>query len=125
MGRACNVTVTLVPARHASGRGLFDAGRTLWTGYVAESGGRAVYYSGDTSWGDHLEGIAKKFSAVKFDAAFIENGQYDESWPDYHMFPEETAKAVKSAPKAAAEKKASSVVKPPKKKRKRRLFLIL
>lgn len=88
------VSVTLVPARHASGRGLFDADRTLWTGYVAEKGGRAVYYSGDTSWGDHLEGIPRKFSGVTFDAAFIENGQYDESWPDYHMFPEETAKAA-------------------------------
>ena len=51
--------MTLVPARHASGRGIFDADRTLWTGYVAESGGRAVYFAGDTSWGYDVEVSAK------------------------------------------------------------------
>jgi Beta-lactamase superfamily domain len=39
-----NFTVHCVPALHFSARGLFDRNKSLWCGYVIESGNRIVYF---------------------------------------------------------------------------------
>ncbi|MDH2998737.1 hypothetical protein A1D22_02725 [Pasteurellaceae bacterium LFhippo2] len=87
--------ITSVPARHNTGRSLFDKNKTLWSGYVFKTPAEQIYYSGDTSFGDgkHFEQIAKHFG--QFDLALIENGQYNTAWLDNHLLPEQTAEVAK------------------------------
>lgn len=82
-----------VPARHNSGRGLTDKNRSLWAGWVLETADEKIYYSGDSSYGGHFADIGRRFGG--FDWAFVENGQYNAAWEDNHMFPEQTARAVR------------------------------
>ena len=49
--------VTFVPAQHSSARGLLDRHRSLWGGYMIESRGRRVYFSGDTGYSKHFSDI--------------------------------------------------------------------
>ena len=83
---------TVVPAWHNSGRGLKDAKKSFWGGFVIQGGGETVYYSGDSAYGPHFAEIGQRFPDI--DIAFIENGQYDRRWPDDHMFPQLTAQAA-------------------------------
>lgn len=88
------IEITATPARHNTGRGLFDKNRTLWAGYVLKTPTEQFYYSGDSSWGNgsQFTQIAEKFG--QFDIAFVENGQYHTTWRDNHLFPEETAEVA-------------------------------
>ena len=92
------VRYTALPARHDSSRSLFDRNKSLWSGFAIEHGSERFYYHGDSAQGKQFDEIAKRFGG--FDIAFIENGQYNERWPNNHLFPEQTAAlAVKLAPK--------------------------
>ena len=51
--------VVFVPARHGSGRGLFDRNKTLWGGFVIETSVGNVYFAGDTAYG-HFLGTSRK-----------------------------------------------------------------
>ena len=84
--------ITLVPARHFSGRNLLRSNVTLWTGFVLETGGRRIFYSGDTGYGPHFKDIGDRFDG--FDLAIVEDGQYDRNWKYIHMMPEEVALAA-------------------------------
>jgi len=86
------VSFTAAPARHSSGRGLFDHNATLWASWVIECGDASVFFSGDSSYGPHFREIRERYGP--FDLAFIENGQYDSRWPEVHMLPEQSARAV-------------------------------
>lgn len=88
---ADTLSVHGVPARHYSGRWL-TRNRTLWTGFVLESGRRRLLFSGDTGYGPHLQEIARRFDG--FDLVALDMGQYDERWPFIHMTPEEAARAA-------------------------------
>lgn len=80
-----------VPARHFSGRGLFDGNNTLWAGWVVQSDSKNIYYSGDTGYANHFAEIGKRYGP--FDLAMIKIGAYGESWPYVHVNPEEAVKA--------------------------------
>lgn len=79
------------PAKHFSGRGLFDRNKTLWASWIIRDGNQTLYYSGDSGYGPHFEAIGEKYGP--FDLAFIECGQYNKNWRHVHMMPEESAKA--------------------------------
>lgn len=83
---------TAVPSRHNTGRSLWHKNRTLWCGWVIETGTEKIYYSGDSAYGKHFSQIGQFFGG--FDLAFIENGQYNTAWLDNHMLPTQTAKAA-------------------------------
>ncbi|MES2560342.1 MAG: MBL fold metallo-hydrolase [Bacteroidota bacterium] len=87
-----SVTITAVPARHFSGRGL-TRGKTLWASYVLDIHGYKIFVGGDSGYDTHFKTIGEKFGP--FDIAMIECGQYGTSWPLIHMTPEETAVAAK------------------------------
>lgn len=88
-----SLTLTAVPARHDSARTAFDGKKSLWAGWVFQTDNEQFYFSGDSSYTPHFKQIGEKFG--KFDLAFVENGQYNELWPDNHMFPHQTIQAVK------------------------------
>lgn len=80
--------ITSTPARHASGRGLFDQGKSLWMGFAIAGSVHKVYYSGDTGPFKTATGIGTRLGP--FDFTLIECGQYDPAWPDWHMAPEQS-----------------------------------
>ncbi|BDD09621.1 hydrolase [Fulvitalea axinellae] len=85
---------TLTPGRHTSGRGLTDAGETLWGGWAIKKGERNLYYSGDTGYYENgFREIGERLGP--FDLSLMQVGAYDKNWPSWHMFPEEAVKAQK------------------------------
>lgn len=83
--------ITCTPARHASGRGLFDKDRTLWGGYAFRNAHHRVYFSGDTGMFPGLSDIGDRLGP--FDLTMIEAGAYGAAWPDWHLGPEQAVKA--------------------------------
>jgi len=96
--RAGALALTLVPARHASGRVQPRSDVTLWGGFALVGERHRVYYSGDTGLFDEMDAIGRRFGP--FDVALIEAGQYDAAWPDWHLGPEQ---AVLSAQRVRAK----------------------
>ena len=86
------LTVTLVPARHASGRVQPQSDLTLWGGFALVGAQHRVYYSGDTGLFEAMAEIGLRFGP--FDLAMIEAGQYDADWPDWHLGPEQSVLAA-------------------------------
>lgn len=84
-------TVTALPARHFSGRSL-TRNKTLWNSYRLQLDAYNIFIGGDSGYGPHFKTIGDTHGP--FDIAFIENGQYGKSWPNIHMFPEQTAQAA-------------------------------
>ena len=85
------ITIVATPARHFSGRGLFDRNRTLWCSWVISRNGRKVFHSGDTGMTAQFKEIGKKYGP--FDLAFIKMAAYNENWPDIHLNPEQAVEA--------------------------------
>lgn len=83
--------VTLLPARHFSGRGLKRNG-ALWVSFALKTPTQKIYMGGDSGFDTHFHAIGKQFGP--FDIAILECGQYDKSWKYIHMMPEEVAQAA-------------------------------
>lgn len=92
-GLGDNTLVSAVPARHFSGRGLFDRNKTLWCGYVIEHPSGHIYFAGDTGYGNFLKEIGKAFAPIQ--TAILPIGAYKPRWfmEAIHMSPEEAVKA--------------------------------
>ena len=85
------VEIVSTPARHASGRVLFDKDATLWNGFAILGNAHRVYYSGDTGLFPAMREIGEKLGP--FDCTMIEIGQYHRAWPDWHIGPEQAVQA--------------------------------
>ena len=85
------ITLTATPARHFSGRGLADAGRTLWAGWAIAGPTHRVFYSGDTALQDEFLEIGRRLGP--FHLTMIEVGAYDALWADVHLGPEQAVLA--------------------------------
>jgi L-ascorbate metabolism protein UlaG (beta-lactamase superfamily) len=85
------LTVVCTPARHASGRQLFDKDSKLWAGYALIGAQHRVFYSGDTGLFRGMRDIGERLGP--FDVAMIESGQYHRTWPDWHVGPEQAVDA--------------------------------
>lgn len=72
------VRVTAVPVQHFSGRGLHDRDATLWCGFVAELGGRRLFFAGDTGYSPDFADIAARFPQM--DLSLLPIGAYDPRW---------------------------------------------
>lgn len=87
-----NLQITFTPTRHFSGRGLSSLSKCLWGGWALQSAEEKIWFSGDSGYGDHFKEIGKKLGP--FDLGFMECGQYNNDWPQIHMFPEESVRAA-------------------------------
>ena len=85
------LTFICTPAQHFSGRKFNTGQTTLWSSWVIQSKTDNIYFSGDSGYANHFKEIGDKYGP--FDLALLECGQYNESWADIHMMPEETAQA--------------------------------
>ena len=86
-----SISLVCTPARHFSGRGLFDRATTLWCSWVIKGTKNNIYFSGDSGYDTHFKEIGDKYGP--FDISLMECGQYNEDWKLLHMMPEETVKA--------------------------------
>jgi L-ascorbate metabolism protein UlaG (beta-lactamase superfamily) len=79
------------PARHFSGR-TFTRNKTFWSSFILRSANFTIYIGSDSGYDAHFKTIGEKFGTI--DLAILENGQYNEAWPDIHMMPEQTVQAT-------------------------------
>ncbi len=84
------LSFTATPARHFTGRGI-KRGQTLWSSFVLKTKDNNLFLGGDSGYDKHFKEIGEKFGP--FDLAILESGQYNKSWPNIHMMPEETVQA--------------------------------
>ncbi|MEO6323635.1 MAG: MBL fold metallo-hydrolase [Thermoanaerobaculia bacterium] len=89
--RVGTIEIVCTPARHASGRTIFDRDRNLWAGYALVGGKHRVYFSGDTGLFPAMADIGERLGP--FDVTMIEAGQYHRAWPDWHIGPERAVQA--------------------------------
>jgi len=87
------MTIVAAPARHFSGRGLFDRNRTLWCSWVVVAEKGRVYHTGDTGMTAQFREVGEKFGP--FDVAFMKIAAYNANWPDIHLTPEQAVEAAK------------------------------
>lgn len=69
------------PAKHFSGRTLWDRDRTLWASwYLEPTGGGApsVYYAGDTAYAPHFADVRERLGAP--DVVLMPVGAYEPRW---------------------------------------------
>jgi L-ascorbate metabolism protein UlaG (beta-lactamase superfamily) len=87
------LTVTFVPSRHFSGRGLGDRNKTLWGGFVIQGPSATLYHAGDSAYFSGFAEIGRRFPGV--DAAMLPIGAYDPAWfmERVHMNPEQALQA--------------------------------
>jgi L-ascorbate metabolism protein UlaG (beta-lactamase superfamily) len=71
-------SITLVPARHFSARGLSDRDANLWGGFVIGGASGHAYFAGDTGFGEHFAKIVARFPAIRL--AMLPIGAYLPRW---------------------------------------------
>lgn len=86
-----SLELTATPARHFSGRGLFNGNHTLWASWSVKGPVHRVFHSGDTGPFNGFYGIGMQYGP--FDLTLMKIGAYDRAWPDIHLNPEEAVDA--------------------------------
>jgi L-ascorbate metabolism protein UlaG (beta-lactamase superfamily) len=85
------LTVKAWPARHFSGRGLFDRFKTLWSAFVLEGPRHRVYFGADSGWWEGFAEIAAQYDG--FDLTLLEIGAFDPAWAAIHLGPDNACRA--------------------------------
>lgn len=90
--------VTAWPARHFSGRGVFDRFTTLWSSFAIEGPKHRVYYGADSGWWEGFGEIAAQYEATAersggFDLTMLEIGAFHPLWQGIHLGPQNAARA--------------------------------
>jgi L-ascorbate metabolism protein UlaG (beta-lactamase superfamily) len=90
------VTVTLVPTRHWTARGLFDRNKALWASFVLATPAGKIYIVCDSGYGDggHFRKVAQAHGPLRL--AILPIGAYEPRWfmRDQHMDPSDAVKAL-------------------------------
>lgn len=90
---ADKLKITFTPAQHSSARSLHDRHKSLWGGYMIESRGRRIYFSGDTGYCTHFADIRARLGSP--DVALLPIGAYEPRWfmTPIHCNPDEAVRA--------------------------------
>jgi len=95
--------ITAVPARHFSGRGMFNRFETLWSAFVLKGAKHKVYFGADSGW---WEGFAEIGTAYgPFDLVMLEIGAFDVMWDGIHLGPDGAARAFEALGGADPERR--------------------
>jgi L-ascorbate metabolism protein UlaG (beta-lactamase superfamily) len=86
--------ITSLPARHFSGRSLWNRFETLWGSFVLRGSVHNVYYGADSGWWEGFGEIAAEYGP--FDLTMLEIGAFNEMWQAIHMGPDGAAKAFRA-----------------------------
>ncbi len=81
-----SLTITALPARHFSGRGLFNRFETLWASFALIGPKHRVYYGADSGEWYGFREIGERFGP--FDLTMLEIGASDPLWREIHIGPE-------------------------------------
>ncbi|MFA8449354.1 MAG: MBL fold metallo-hydrolase [Bacteroidales bacterium] len=88
-----NIEFIATPSLHYSSRVFGRKNKTLWASFVVKTKNNNIFISGDGGYGSHFKTIGEKYGP--FDIAFIESGQYNISWKNIHLMPNEWEKTYK------------------------------
>jgi L-ascorbate metabolism protein UlaG (beta-lactamase superfamily) len=80
------VELTALPARHFSGRSLFNRFETLWATFALAGPLHRLYYGADSGEWAGFHDIGERFGP--FDLTMLEIGASNPLWADIHMGPE-------------------------------------
>jgi len=86
-----NCTITAAPARHFSGRGMFNRDETLWSSFVIKGPVHNIYFGADSGYSPDFAAIGETFGP--FDLTMLEIGAYGQYWADIHMGPDNASNA--------------------------------
>jgi L-ascorbate metabolism protein UlaG (beta-lactamase superfamily) len=86
--------IIAIPARHFSGRKMFNRFETLWSAFVLKGTEHKVYFGADTGWWDGFTEVGTTYGP--FDLTMLEIGAYHELWGDIHLGPEGAARAFRA-----------------------------
>ncbi|HEY9160967.1 MAG TPA: MBL fold metallo-hydrolase [Desulfomonilia bacterium] len=86
------VNITFIPARHTSGRGVFDKNMTLWGGFVIEAPAGNILFAGDTGFGEFFNDIHNRYG--RFQLVILPIGNYENRWfmKSQHMNPDDSVR---------------------------------
>lgn len=88
------LTITSVPARHFSGRSLFNRFETLWGAFILKGDRHTVYYGADTGWWDGFAAIGAEYGP--FDLTMLEIGAFHSLWDGIHLGPDNAVRAFEA-----------------------------
>ncbi len=90
------LSVTLVPTRHWTARGLFDRNRALWASFVLQTPAGKIYVVCDSGYGEgrHFRRVAEAHAPLRL--AILPIGAYEPRWfmRDQHMNPHDAVRAL-------------------------------
>lgn len=86
-----DIVLTATPARHFSGRGIFNRNTTLWSSFVIKGPKHNIFFGADSGWFPGFKEIGDTFGP--FDLTMLEIGAYGKYWPDIHMGPDNASNA--------------------------------
>lgn len=86
-----DLSFTATPARHFSGRGIWNRNQTLWSSFVIKGKQHNIFFGADSGWFPGFGDIGDAFGP--FDLTMLEIGAYNANWADIHMGPENATKA--------------------------------
>jgi L-ascorbate metabolism protein UlaG (beta-lactamase superfamily) len=88
------LSITTLPARHFSGRSLFNRFETLWGSFALIGPKHRVYYGADSGEWYGFREIGERFGP--FDLTMLEIGASDPLWRDIHMGPEGAVRSFRA-----------------------------
>jgi L-ascorbate metabolism protein UlaG (beta-lactamase superfamily) len=86
-----SISITALPARHFSGRSVWNRFETLWSSFVLKGKQHNVYFGADSGMWDGFTEIGRVYGP--FDLIMLEVGAYNELWRSIHMGPDGAAQA--------------------------------
>lgn len=88
------IQIAALPARHFSGRSLFNRFETLWASFVIAGPQHRVYFGADSGEWEGLREIGRQFGP--FDLTMLEIGASNPLWADIHMGPEGAVRSFRA-----------------------------